>query len=72
MKALSRIIAGISLVVLVSVLSTGGCSDNKKKPDREEFLNPVIIHSQNGVIDEVFDVIFSENEVNGKSFVSAT
>lgn len=72
MKGLSRIIAGLSLLILVSVLSTGGCSDKKKKPERETFVNPVIIHSQNGVIDEVFDVIFSENQVNGKSFVSAT
>ena len=65
--------AGTFLIILiVSLLSVSGCENNKHKPHGEPFQNPPIISSVGGVIDEEFDVLFSQNEVNGKEFMSPT
>jgi len=60
------------IIFVVSFLSVSGCENNKRKPLGEPFRNPPIISSVGGVIDEEFDVLFSQNEVNGKEFMSPT
>lgn len=62
----------IILLLLISFLSVSGCDNNNKKPLGEPFRNPPIISSEDGVLDAVFNVDFSLNEVNGKQFTSST
>jgi FtsP/CotA-like multicopper oxidase with cupredoxin domain len=72
MKLLARAACTISLILIVSFFSVSGCDNSKHKPLGEPFRNPPIISSVDGVIDEEFDVLFSDNEVNGKQFTSPT
>lgn len=72
MRFHAKAACAISIILIVSFLSVSGCDNNNRKPLGEPFRNPPIISSIGGVIDEEFDVLFSENEVNGKKFMSPT
>ncbi len=72
MRHRSKTAALLILILVISFMSVSGCKNNKRRPSGEPFRNPPIISSVGGVIDEEFDVLFSENEVNGKQFTSPT